>query len=78
MPSHLKSECPLNKEAKRYKMKRKTWWKTWSDYDSSSSNDESMIEVKVNFFLMVKEEKVCNNDFDDLDMLQHKYDCLFL
>ena len=27
---------------------------------------------------MGKEEKVCNNDFDDWDILQHEYDCLFI
>ena len=27
---------------------------------------------------MVKEKKVCNNDFDNLDTLQHEYDCLFI
>ena len=26
---------------------------------------------------MKKEKKVCNYDFDDLDILQHEYDCLF-
>ena len=25
-----------------------------------------------------KRKKVCNNDFDDLDILQHEYDCLFI
>ena len=37
-----------------------------------------MIEVRANFCLMENEEKVCNNDFDDLDILQHEYDCLFI
>ena len=37
-----------------------------------------MIEVRANFCLMKNEEKVCNNDFDDLDILQHEYDCLFI
>ena len=38
-----------------------------------------MIEAKANFCLMVKDDKVCNiDDFDDLDTLQHEYDCLFI
>ena len=49
---------------------------TWSDCDSSSFNYESMIEVRANFCLVEKDNKVCNND--DLDTLQHKYDCLFI
>ena len=59
-------------------MKKKILGETWFDYDSSSSDDESMIEVRTNFYLMEKGEKVCNNDFDDLDILQHEYDCLFI
>ena len=60
-------------------MKKKILVETWSDWDSFSSNNESMIEARVNFFLMVKEDKVCNNDdFDDYDTLQHKYVCLFI
>ena len=36
-----------------------------------------MIEVRAKFCLMENKEKVCNNDFDDLNTLQHEYDCLF-
>ena len=80
MPRYLKNECTLNKEVKRYKMKKKILMETWSDCYSFSSNDESMIEARANFCLMVKDDKVCNNDeFDDLDTLQHEYDsCLLI
>ena len=54
MPRHLKNECPLNKKAKSYKMKKKILLETWCDCDSSLSNDESMIEARVNFFFMEK------------------------
>ena len=78
MSGNLKNEYPLNKKAKRYKMKKKILVETWSDCDSSSSDDESMIEARANFSLMEKKDKVCNNDdFVDLDTLQHEYDCLF-
>ena len=77
MPEHLKNECPLNKESKKYKINKKILVETWSDCYSFSSDDESMIEAKANFCLMAKEKKVCNNDFNDLDILQHEYDCLF-
>ena len=76
MPKHLKNECPLNKEAKKYKMKKKILVKTQSDCDSSSSYDESMIEARTNFCRLAKDDKVCNND--DLDTLQHEYDYLFI
>ena len=69
IPGHLKNECLLNNEAKRYKIKKKILVKTWSDCDSFSSDDESMIEARSNFYLMAKKGKVCNNDFDDLDIL---------
>ena len=75
MPGHLKNECPLNK---KYEMKKKILIETWSNCYSFSSDDESMIEARANFYLMAKEKKVCNNDFDDLDILQHEYDCLFI
>ena len=79
MSGHMKNECPLNKEAKRYKMKKKTLVETWSDCDSSLFDDESMIEARANFCLMEKDDKVCNiDDLDDLDTLQHEYDCLFV
>ena len=64
---HLKNDCPLNK---KYKMKKKILVETWSDCYSSSSNDESMIEVRANFCLMTKEEKVCNKNFDGLYIFQ--------
>ena len=57
-------------------MKKKILIETWSDCESSSSNDESMIEARTNFCLMKKDDKVCN--IDDLDTLQHEYDCLFI
>ena len=76
MSGHLKNECPLNKKIKKYKMKKKILVKTWSHCESSSSNDESMIEARANFCLMAKDDKVCN--IDDLDTLQHEYDCLFI
>ena len=37
------------------------------DCKSSSSNEESMIEARANFFLMAKDDKVCN--IEDLDIL---------
>ena len=79
MLGHLKNECPLNIEINKYKMKNKILVETWSDYDSSSSGDESMIKAKANFCLMAKDDKVSNNDdFNDLDTLQDEYDCLFI
>ena len=66
-------------EAKKYKIKKKILVETWSNCDSSSSDDESMIEVRVNFYRMAKEDKLYNNDdFDDYDTLQHEYDYLFI
>ena len=59
-------------------MKNKILVETWSDCDSSSSDDESTIESKQMFVLWKKKEKVCNNDFDDLGILQHEYDVLFI
>ena len=68
LPGHLKNKCPLNKKIKKYKMKKKILVEAWSDCESSSSNDESMIEARANFCLMAKDDKVCNiDDFDDLD-----------
>ena len=67
MSGHLKNECPLNKKIKKYKMKKKILVEAWSDCESSSSNDESMIEARANFCLMEKDDKVCN--IDDLDTL---------
>ena len=64
MPGHLKNECPL---IKKYKMKKKILVEAWSDCESSSSDDESMIETRANFCLMAKDDKVCN--IDDLDTL---------
>ena len=65
---HLKNECPLNKKAKRYKMKKKILVETWFDYDSSLSDNESMNKARANFCLREKYDKVCNkDDFDDLD-----------
>ena len=79
MPRHLKNECPLNKKIKKYKMKKKIMVETWSDCESSSFSDQSMIEPRANFCFMAKDDKVCNiDDFDDLDTLQHEYDCLFI
>ena len=46
------------------------------DCESSSSNDESMIEARANFFLMEKDDNECN--INDLDTLQYEYDCLFI
>ena len=57
-------------------MKKKILVEAWSDCESSSSDDESMIETRANFCLMAKDDKVCN--IDDLDTLQHEYDCLYI
>ena len=54
MLGHLKNECPLNKKIKKYKMKKKILVETWSDCESFSSNDESMIEARANFSLWQK------------------------
>ena len=59
-------------------MQKKILLKLGPNYYSSLSDDESMIEARANFYLMAKEEKVYNNDFDDLDILQHEDDCLFI
>ena len=49
-------------------MKKKILVETWFDYDSSSSDNESMNEVRANFCLRAKYDKVFNkDDFDDLD-----------
>ena len=50
-------------------MKNKILVETWSDCYFSLSDDKSIIEARANFCLMAKEEKLCNNDFDDLDIL---------
>ena len=76
MPGHLKNECPLNKKIKKYKMKKKILVETWFNCESSLSNDESMIKARAKFCLRAKYDKVCN--IDDLDTLQHEYDCLFI
>ena len=62
MLEHLKNECRLNKKIKKYKMKKKILVETWFDCDSSLSDDDSMFEVRANFYHMAKEDKVCNND----------------
>ena len=63
----LKNECLLNKKIKKYKMKKKILVETWSDCESSSFSDQSMIEPRANFCFMAKDDKVCN--IDDLDIL---------
>ena len=60
-------------------MKKKILVETWSVCDPSLSDDESIIDARANFFHMEKEDKVCNDDdFDDYDILQHEFDCLFI
>ena len=54
MPGLLKNECLLNKKIKKYKMKKKILIEAWSNCESFSSNDESMIEAKANFSLWKK------------------------
>ena len=78
-PGHIRSKCPLNKEAKKEKKKKKkkAMVVTWSDNDVSFSNEESIINIKANLYLMANEDEVCDDDLDDYDDIQHEYDCLF-
>ena len=50
---------------------------TWFDSDLSLFDEKLIVEVKANLCLMAKDDKVCNDDFDDYDTLQNEYDCLF-
>ena len=54
-PRHMRSECPLIKEAKKDKKKRrkKAMVAIWFDSDPFSSNGEPDVEVKVNLCLMI-------------------------
>ena len=76
-PGHIRTECPLNREAKKDKKKKKAMVATWSDSDESSSDEEAEINIKANLCLMAKEDEVCDDDLDDYDDIQHEYDCLF-
>ena len=61
-PGHIRTECPLNKEAKKEKKKKKAMVATWSDSNVSFSDEESEINIKANLYLMAKEDKVCDDD----------------
>ena len=65
----MKFECPLNKEARKDKKKKKAMVATWSDSDPSSFDKESKIEAKANLCLMVTDDEVCNDELDDHDNL---------
>ena len=72
------SECPLNKEGKKDKdKKKKTMMATWSDNDPFSFESKPEMEIKDNLCLMTKDDEVCLDDLDDFDALQNEYECLF-
>ena len=73
----MRSECPMNKEGKKDKKKKKAMMVTWSDSNLSSSDSESKMEIKANFCLMEKDDEVCLDELDDIDTLQNEYECLF-
>ena len=49
-PEHVRSECPLNKEGKKNKdkKKKKAMVATWFDSDPSSSESEPKMDIKAN------------------------------
>ena len=73
----MRSECPMNKDGKKNKRKKKAMVATWSDNDPSLSDGEPKMEVKANLCLMAKDDKVCLDELDDFDTLQNEYECLF-
>ena len=73
----MRSECPLNKEAKKDNKKKKAMMATWSNNDLSSFDGEPEIEIKANLCLMEKDDEVCLNELDNNDNLQNEYECLF-
>ena len=73
----MRSKCPLNKQAKKDKKKKKAMVDTWSDSDSSTSNGELKLEVKANLCLMANGDEVYADQLDDYDTLQNEYECLF-
>ena len=76
-PGHLRSECPLNKEGKKDKDKKKknAMVAIWSDSDPSLSENESKMDIKENLCLMaINDDEVCIDDFDDFDKLQNEYE----
>ena len=76
-PKHMRLECPINKEGKKDKKKKKDMVATWSDSDPSSSDGEQKMKIKANLFLIAKDDEVCLNELDDFDTLQNEYECLF-
>ena len=57
-PRHVRAECPMNKEARKDKKKKKAMVVTWSDSDPSSSDGEPKMEIKANLYLMAKDDEV--------------------
>ena len=54
-------------------MKNKAMMATWSDSDSSSSDEESEIRAKANLCLMTIDNEVCDDELEDL---QNEYEGL--
>ena len=73
----MRSECPMNKEGKKEKKKKRAMVATRSNSDLSSSNGESEMEVKANLCLVAIDDEVCLDELDDFDNLQNEYKCLF-
>ena len=57
-------------------MKKKAMIATWSDSDSSSSDEESEIRAKANLCLMAIDNEICNDELDDFDDIQNEYEGL--
>ena len=67
----MRSECPMNKDGKKDKNKKKSMVATWSNNDIFSFDGVSKI------CLMAKDDEVCLDEHDDFDTLQNEHECLF-
>ena len=55
----MRSECPMKKEGKKDKEKKKIMVATWSDSDPSSSKSKLEKDIKANLCLMAIDNEVC-------------------